>query len=105
MIATVSAIGSRSLSVAPEAMKRSAAIAWNCMPRPSSWERYSAMTEPSGPTTRNDVGQYQTRSMSIRALVPTIDAALGPAARDDDRVVETAPEAWVMTVATSASAP
>ena len=60
---------------------------------------------PSGAVTRNDVGVYQTRSMSMRPSVPTTWAVFGPAARDEDSVVETAPDAWVKMVATSVSAP
>ncbi len=48
---------------------------------------------------------YQTRSISMRASVPTICAAFKPAPRDDDTVVEIAPPACTKVVATSASLP
>ena len=54
---------------------------------------------------RNEVGVYQTASMSIRASVPMTWAVLGPAAWDAESDVDTAPEAWVKMVATSLSAP
>lgn len=60
---------------------------------------------PSVATTRKLVAVYQTGSISMRPLLPRIVAVLDPAPRDEDKVVETAPEAWVITVATSVSVP
>jgi len=39
------------------------------------------------------VGEYQTRSMSIRPLEPTTLARFGPALSLDERVLAIAPEA------------
>ena len=75
------------------------------MPRPSTSERYSSITVPSVAVTRNAVGVYQTRSMSMRASVPMTDAVLGPAARELTTRDDTAPPVWVAAIATSVSAP
>ena len=48
---------------------------------------------------------YQVWSMSIRPAVPMMCAVFGPAAREDEMVVEIAPDAWVRIVAISVSAP
>ena len=48
---------------------------------------------------------YQRSSMSMRASVPRTCAVFGPSVRSDDTVDETAPEACVMAVTSSVSAP
>ncbi|MNI99107.1 hypothetical protein D3C73_1581040 [compost metagenome] len=65
----------------------------------------SSRTVPSGAMRRRVDADDHAGWISMRALVPRIDAVFDPAALDEEKLVETAPPSWTMTVATSASAP
>ena len=106
MIATVSSIGSRSLSVC--ALGDVALRGERLVLHAAAVDLRLVLLE-HGPVGRDERGTrsgvYQTASMSIRASVPMMCAVLGPAEWDAEIVVDTAPDACVKIVATSLSAP